>query len=203
MSVKKKAVFFDRDGVLLQLVYDKELGIVYTPRRGSQVAVMPHITNVLKTTKRLGYKNIIISNQPDIGLNRMTRSTFKEIQRTMHARVDPQKKLIDGQYYCFHHPFAKIARFRKKNCPCRKPQPGMLLQAAKEHAVNLRKSWMVGDSVYDIVAGHKAGCKTILVANLPESSYLSLFLKQLNGIKPDYIVKSVREVVPILKDGDP
>lgn len=191
MGVKKRAVFFDRDGTLLHLVYDKELNIVYTPRKVNQVKLMPLAKKVLKTIKELGFLTFIISNQPDIGLGRMTVSTFNKIQQKIHG-------LLDGEYYCLHHPFAKIAKY-KKMCSCRKPLPGMLLQASKEHGVDLTKSWMVGDSVYDVIAGHKAGCKTILIANIPESGYLSLFLKQLGEVKPDYIVKKLVNIVPILQ----
>ncbi len=144
MSVKKKAVFFDRDGVLLKLVYDKELGVVYTPRRANQVIPMPRAKNVLLAAKRLGFINVIASNQPDIGLDRMTMATFKEIQQRMHKLLNPKRNLIDGEYYCLHHPFA-IQSTYKKQCSCRKPEPGLLRQAAKDLDIDLKKSWNLSD----------------------------------------------------------
>jgi D-glycero-D-manno-heptose 1,7-bisphosphate phosphatase len=72
---------------------------------------------------------------------------------------------LDGEYYCFHHPEAKIEKL-KANCECRKPKPGLLLQAAKEMDIDLPQSWMIGDGLTDVKAGKGAGCGTILVGRM-------------------------------------
>lgn len=193
----QKAVFFDRDGVLLSLVYDTEQTIIRTPISPREVKIMPYAANLLKTTKKLGYKNVVISNQPDIGLERITHTMFQKIQNVIEAQFAKNGIVIDDYYYCFHHPFATFPSY-KKICDCRKPKPGLLQDAAKKHAIDLTKSWMIGDGVNDMRAGHTVGCKTILIANLPESGYLSLLEKNLKGIKPDYIVKNLKEIPNIL-----
>ena len=195
--IMKKAVFFDRDGTILSLVYDKNHGIVRTPLSPREVEFMPHIVSLCKKIKSKGYKLFIISNQPDIGLGRITQKTFNAIQNNLESYFAKYDIAFDGYYYCFHHPYAKIAPY-KKMCVCRKPNPGLLFQAAKEHNIDLINSWMIGDGVNDVLAGHKAGCKTILIANNLESGHLSLATKHLKNTKPDYIVKKLKEILSII-----
>ena len=104
---------------------------------------------------------------------------------------------LDGEYYCYHHPHAELSKF-KMECTCRKPLPGLFLQAAKDHELDLSESWMIGDSAQDIVAGHTASCRTILIANIHEAGYLHLLEEHMQGTKPDFIVKKIPEAIPIL-----
>jgi histidinol-phosphate phosphatase family protein len=140
---------------------------------------------------------VVISNQPEIGLNRISEKIFKDIEKTIFQKIEKENAVIDKAYYCFHHPFAKIEEYRK-NCECRKPKIDLFLQAAKDLAVDLKQSWMIGDGVSDIIAGHNAGCKTILVANIYESGYLKIFEEKFGDIKPDFMVKQVNEIIPII-----
>ncbi len=80
----------------------------------------------------------------------------------MQEELAKEGTLLDGEYYCFHHPEAKVDRL-KGNCECRKPKPGLLLQAAKDMDIDLSQSWMIGDNITDVKAGVAAGCRTILV----------------------------------------
>jgi len=77
---------------------------------------------------------------------------------------------LDAVYYCPHHPAGKIERYRQ-SCVCRKPRPGMLLHAARDHALNLHESWMIGDILFDMEAGNRAGCRTILIDNGQETKW--------------------------------
>lgn len=192
-----KAVFLDRDGVIISLVYDRNLSIVRTPLSAKEVTFEPSIVYILKIIQQLGYKIFVISNQPDIGLKRISKETFQTIQETIESYFVKNGVLFDGYYYCFHHQYAKLPHY-KKTCNCRKPKPGLFLQAAKEHGIDLPNSWMIGDGINDVIAGHEAGCKTILIVNLLESGYLTLLEKHLQGIKPNYIVKSLNEIPPIV-----
>ena len=90
---------------------------------------------------------------------------------------------IDAEYYCFHHPESKIKKY-KKICDCRKPKPGMLLQASKDYDIDLKKSWMIGDGLTDIQAGISAGCKTILMGTF--KCYHCAKMQEL-GIKTDFV----------------
>ncbi len=194
----KKAVFYDRDGIIMKMVYDLEHGLIETAKKPSQIAFVPGIVELLKHTASLGYKNIIISNQAGIGIKKISQKNFDAVRETMTERLKKQGAVIDAQYYCFHHPFASIAKYKKK-CDCRKPEPGLLLQAAEEHNIDLSKSWMIGDSVYDVLAGNAAGCGTILLAFLYESEYLRILEEKLKGTKPDYLIRELKEAINIIK----
>jgi len=191
----QKALFLDRDGVIVRGVYyHGHPRTILTPEETEYIT---GIFNLLKHAQEKKYKIIIISNQPGIGLGRLSEETFQKISQKIVDDFRKQSITIVGAYYCFHHPYAKIAKY-KKMCDCRKPEPGMLLQAAKEHNINLSKSFFIGDGVNDVIAGHRAGCKTILVANVLESEYLRLLEKNLKGIKPDYLIKKISEVSSML-----
>lgn len=194
----KKALFLDRDGVLTQLVYDTMLGIVRTPLNVQELKLTPYAIEFLQEIKKLGYSTFIVSNQPDIGLGRISQKTFDTFHKKITNFFSATNGSIDGYYYCFHHPFAIITKY-KKNCDCQKPKPGLLLQAQKEHEIDLSHSWMIGDGVNDIIAGHEAGCKTMLITNSLESGYLSIIQKQLGNIHPTNIVKSLKEAITVLQ----
>lgn len=194
----QKAVFYDRDGVITKMVYDRENGIIETVRNPSQIAFVPGIIDVLRHTTLLGYKNIIISNQPNIAIKKVSKESFEEVTQTILDNIKKQGAHIDAGYYCLHHPFAALEEY-KKDCDCRKPKPGLILQAAKEHDIDLSKSWVIGDGVNDILAGHAAGCKTILLGNILESEYLRVLEEKLGEVKPNYLIKKLKEAIEIIK----
>lgn len=185
-----KALFLDRDGILLQLHYDPEEGTIRTIFRPDQLVFMPGIVQVLRAARRLGFKIIIISNQPDIGLQKIRSGRFQQIDTKI-------RHMVDGAYYCFHHPFARLSLYRRR-CGCRKPKPGLILTAVREHQIDVSRSFMLGDGVNDVKAGAAAGCKTILLTNPLESEYLRILQDRLDGARPDFLVKKLTEVVPIL-----
>lgn len=194
-----KAAFYDRDGIIIKMVYDLEQGLIETAKKPSQITFVPGIVELLKHTASLGYKNIIISNQAGLGIKKISQKNFDAVREAMIERLKKQGAVIEAQYYCFHHPFASIAKFKKK-CGCRKPQPGLLFQAAKEHDIDLAASWMIGDSVYDVLAGKAAGCSTILLGYIHESEYLRILEEKLNGKKPDYLIRNLKEAINIINN---
>lgn len=196
--MKNKALFLDRDGIILEMAYDLENGYIHTALNPQEVALVHGIIPLLKKAKSLGYKLIVVSNQPNIGLKRMSIANYKKIQEKMEKLLLKNNITLDGQYYCFHHPFAKIKKY-KKNCNCRKPKSEMIVQAAKDFDIDLSLSFMIGDGINDVIAGYKAGCKTIFVINTLESGYVSLAQKELKNIRADYMAKNVREVQDVLK----
>lgn len=192
-----KAIFFDRDGVINEMVFDTESGSVFTPLNSDQIILTPGIGQLMRAAKKLGYLNVIISNQTNIGLGRVSQATHESIRKTIVEKLEKENVVIDGEYYCFHHPFAKIAEYRKV-CNCRKPNISLFMRAAKELDIDLKQSWMIGDGVADIIAGHNAGCKTILVANIYEAGYLKMIEDKLGNIKPDFLVKKLKDIIPII-----
>ena len=163
--MKNKAVFLDRDGVINEIVYHKEMGIVDSPFTVDQFKLLPDVAKAINKFHEQGYKIIIISNQPGIAKDQYTMAVFEKIRKKMTKDLEKEGATIDAEYYCFHHPDAKIGSY-KKICFCRKPKPGLILQAAKEHDIDLLKSWMIGDGITDIKAGIDAGCKTIFIGRL-------------------------------------
>jgi len=157
-----KAVFLDRDGVLVEILRDAELGVLYTAFHPDQLRLTRGATEALWRIGHLGYLRIVVTNQPG-----PAKGHFPEAQiGRMHERL---RELLDGQidaiYHCPHHPEGgpggDPALVRR--CDCRKPKPGMLLQAAREHGVDLAASVMIGDSPDDVRAGRAAGVRTILI----------------------------------------
>ena len=154
--MKPTAVFLDRDGTIIE-----DPGYVGHP---DQVRLLPGAAEALRRFSDLGYLVIIVSNQSGVA-----RGLFDEAELTaVHARFEGLLQTagtrLDGAYYCpyLSGPEAKVEAYRRDS-KLRKPAPGMLLQAAGEHHIDLSRSWMIGDSPDDVEAGRRAGCRTILV----------------------------------------
>lgn len=194
---KTKAIFLDRDGVIIEMVYDLETGLVHTPLNSAEVKLQFGFITFAKKAQKLGYKLFVISNQPDIGLKRSSKENFFRVHNKMDSLLKKNDVIIDEYYYCFHHPFAKDKSYKIK-CKCRKPQPGLIITASKNHNIDTKASWMIGDGIHDIVAGNSAGLKTILIANIQESEYLRIIEQRLNDIKPIKLVKNIKHAIEFI-----
>jgi D-glycero-D-manno-heptose 1,7-bisphosphate phosphatase len=193
--MKNKAVFLDRDGVINEVVYHKEMGIVDSPFSVEQFKLLPDVGKAINRFHDQGFKVILISNQPGLAKNHYDIDVFKKIKEKMKTELTKVGAKLDAEYYCFHHPEAKIEKY-KKICSCRKPKPGLILQAAKDHFINPSKSWMIGDGINDIQAGRKAGCKTILIGIM--KCDLCKILED-KGVKPDFIAANLYKASLIIK----
>ena len=185
--MKNKAVFLDRDGVINEIVYHKEMGIVDSPFTVEQFVLFPEVGNAINRFHSQGFKVILVSNQPGIAKNHFNMDVFEKIKEKMRNELAKSEVKIDAEYYCFHHPEAKIEIY-KKICDCRKPKPGMILQASKDYDIDISKSWMIGDGINDIQAGASAGCKTILIGRM--KCDLCKILED-EGVKPDHIAENL------------
>ncbi len=160
-----KAVFLDRDGVINELIYYEEHGIIDSPFTAEQFRLLPGVGEAIKKLREVGYKLVLVSNQPGVAKGHMSEETFDKIRGKMKEELAKETAFLDGECYCLHHPEAKIDKL-KANCECRKPKPGMLLQAAQDMDIDLSQSWMIGDGLTDIKAGKDAGCRTILLGRM-------------------------------------
>jgi histidinol-phosphate phosphatase family protein len=152
----KKGAFLDRDGVINR----KADGDDYITR-WEDFHFLPGVADGIKLLNRAGWSVIVISNQRCVAKGLLSVENLEAIHRRMSQELGAAGAKIDGIYYCPHE--------KDAGCNCRKPEPGMLLEAAKEHQIDLQSSWMIGDSETDIEAGRRAGCRTAqLIAN-PES----------------------------------
>jgi D-glycero-D-manno-heptose 1,7-bisphosphate phosphatase len=189
------AIFLDRDGVINELYYDDNQGVIDSPFHPDQFELFPKVTDAIKTFHDLGYKVIIISNQPGIAKKHFSEKTFEKIKQKMRKILKKDHAYVDAEYYCLHHPESKIDKY-KKICDCRKPKPGMIYQAAEEHDIDLSKSWMIGDSFVDVEVGSSVGCKTIFIGN--KKCYIWEEMKS----EPDYVALDLYQASKIIKDID-
>lgn len=195
MKMKNKAVFLDRDGVINELIYYEEMGIVDSPFTVEQFKLFPDIGKAIKKLKKLGFTIIVVSNQPGIAKNNFSMETFEKMREKMKRGLKRQGTAVDAEYYCFHHPYGKMKKYRQ-TCDCRKPKPGLLLRAAKDHNIDLSNSWMVGDGITDIQAGQTAGCRTILLGRIKCDLCKMMQDKE---AQPDYIVPNLYKASLIIE----
>ena len=144
----RRAVFLDRDGVINRAVLRD--GKPHPPPSAAGVDVLPGVPEALKRLKAAGYLLIVVTNQPDVARGTQSVAGVEAI----HARLSSQLP-IDEFRTCYHDD--------EDQCGCRKPLPGLLLDAARDHDVDLHGSVMVGDRWRDVEAGKNAGCATVFV----------------------------------------
>jgi D-glycero-D-manno-heptose 1,7-bisphosphate phosphatase len=157
-----KAIFLDKDGTLVD-----DLHYNVDPRR---IQLCDGAGAALRLLARLDYRFIVVSNQDGVAQGLFTEPEMEAVGNRLSDLMFREQLNLDGFYYCPHHPQGKVEGYAL-NCTCRKPMPGMLLQAAREHAIDLRASWMIGDILHDVEAGNRAGCRTILLDNGHETEW--------------------------------
>ena len=181
-----RAVFLDRDGVINATVYDRQRGVFDSPYSLDQFQLLPGAAEGIRLINDMGMLAIIVSNQPGIAKGKCSPQTMNEMTEKMKAELAAWGAHLDAIYYCFHHPEGIVDAYRAV-CQCRKPKPGMLLMAAQEFAIDLKRSYMIGDSPKDIQAGRAADCKTILIDQ--QGSHQDL------NPKPDRVAADLLEAI--------
>ena len=165
---KQKAIFLDRDGTI-----NKYVGFL---RNIDDFELIDGVSEAIKKINESGYLAIVVTNQPVIARGEVTIEQLNEIHNKMETLLGKDGAYLDAIYYCPHHPHkgyeGEIPEL-KIDCDCRKPKPGMLLKAADDFNIDLTKSWMIGDSENDVLAGKAAGCKTELLKNMTLCSIIS------------------------------
>ena len=150
----RRAAFVDRDGVLIRDVHHL--------RAASQIEILPGVPESLGRLRDAGWAVVVVTNQSAVARGLVTEDGLREIHGVLEAQLESRGAALDAIYYCPHHPEAAVAAYRVV-CDCRKPQPGLLLQAAADLGIDLRASVMVGDAASDVEAGRRAGCRTVLI----------------------------------------
>lgn len=162
----QKAVFLDRDGTLNEYV-----GFVTRPE---QIRLIPGVADALKQINDSEYLAIVVTNQPVIARGDCTLEELDTINNALETALGNEGAYIDDLFYCPHHPHRGFEGERieyKIDCQCRKPKPGLLLRAAEKYNIDLKRSYMVGDSLNDLLAGANAGCKPVFIGGeLPEGA---------------------------------
>ena len=158
LKQKQKAIFLDRDGTINKLV-----GFL---RNIEEFDLITGVTDAIKKINASGYLAIVVTNQPVIARGEVTYSELRDIHNKMETLLGLEGAYLDAIYFCPHHPnkgYEGEIRELKIDCECRKPKPGMLLQAAKDFNIDLSESWMIGDSEMDVKAGIASGCRTAYI----------------------------------------
>ncbi|MBP1970211.1 D-glycero-D-manno-heptose 1,7-bisphosphate phosphatase [Virgibacillus natechei] len=153
-----RAMFLDRDGVINEVLTNR-VKFVNKPK---DFHLLDGVGQAIRRFNDLGFKVFVVTNQGGIGLGFMEESALKKVHKKMKDDLATYGATIDDIRYCPHKPRA--------NCACRKPKPQMILDLAEKHAIDLEKSYMVGDREPDIEAGKRAGVRTVLVGDREESS---------------------------------
>lgn len=176
-----RAVFFDRDGVLNQAhVRD---GKPYPPAGVEELKIFSHVAPLLRQLKQRGFHLVVVTNQPDVGRGKQTAEAVEAIHRAIGEALP-----IDAFFSCFHDD--------RDGCDCRKPKPGMLVQAARKFDIDPHRSYMIGDRWRDMDAAAAIGCRTVWIDYRYDERGPSL--------APDARVASIDEAAEwILRDSAP
>ncbi len=151
---KTGGIFLDRDGTLIaERHYLKDI---------KQVELLPEVIQGLKLLKQTKLPIYLVTNQAGVAHGYFTEETVTEINQYLVNFLLQFEISLRGVLYCPHHPKAQLENYRTE-CPARKPEPGLLNQAATRDGLNLNKSYLIGDKLSDIAAGNQVGCKTVLV----------------------------------------
>jgi D-glycero-D-manno-heptose 1,7-bisphosphate phosphatase len=183
------------------MFFHPEFGTVDSPANPDQFHLMADVGQAIAQIKRAGLLVIVVSNQPGIAKGKFTPALLGAMERKMIASIAAAGGSIDAIYNCLHHPEALLEEYRVA-CNCRKPQPGLLLQAAGDWNIDLARSYMVGDGVTDIAAGRAGGTTTIFVNS--RKCYHCDSLKE-QETWPDYIVSDLSQaarVIEAVESGD-
>lgn len=162
LHMRHAAVFLDKDGTLLEDVpYNVD---------PSQMRFTSGTREALALLAAHGFKLIVVSNQPGVAHGMFALTALRGVQMQLARMFGTCGAELTAAYWCPHHPDGIVARYTR-HCRCRKPAPGMLLRAAREHAIDLASSWFVGDILDDVEAGNRAGCRSILLDNGHETEW--------------------------------
>ncbi|MCP4130489.1 MAG: HAD family hydrolase [bacterium] len=188
-----KAIFFDKDGVInIDRGVEQNLNsLELFPESGSTIAYL----------KNIGYEIFVITNQPVVARGMITEDELIKKFDLLEKMLLEQNKdaKIKKIYYCPHHPNANLKEYRA-NCDCRKPKPGMILTASRAYDIDLSKSYMIGDRMSDIIAGHLAGCKTVhCLTGMHTEKMIESNLQIDKKIEPHYTIEDISGLMDIIK----
>jgi histidinol-phosphate phosphatase family protein len=192
LAKRQMAVFLDRDGTI-----NREVNHLSAP---VQLELLAGVEQAIQKLNHADYRTCIVTNQPVIARGECTVDSLRQIHNKLETLLGMQGAYLDRIYYCPHHPdkgFASEIASLKIDCECRKPKTGMIETAIKELNIAREKSWLVGDTTSDILAGQRAGIRSILV----ETGHAGL--DQKHWVVPDYIVPDLPAAVEFILHGYP
>jgi D-glycero-D-manno-heptose 1,7-bisphosphate phosphatase len=189
---QRPAIFLDRDGTVVEPRH--------YPRRPHELRIYPGVAPELRLLQDSGFALVLVTNQSGLARGLFQKPDLERMHHYLREELSSSGVKLDGIYYCPYHPDGIVPNLAVA-CGCRKPQPGMLLNAADDLQLDLLSSWFVGDILDDIEAGHRAGCRTVLVdlGTEPEP--------RRHDRTPDYVAPNTVEALRIVRwlesDGPP
>jgi D-glycero-D-manno-heptose 1,7-bisphosphate phosphatase len=159
---RPKAVFLDRDGVINRNVFNAASGEFEAPLTANDFVLLPGAREGLQRLHQAGFLLILVSNQPNYAKRKSSLAELHAVDEELRHELSAMRVEFAAAYYCFHHPEGDVAGYSGP-CACRKPSPYFPLRACREFGLDVRQSWMVGDRATDILCGHAAGVRTILI----------------------------------------
>jgi D,D-heptose 1,7-bisphosphate phosphatase len=190
--MKRPAVFFDRDNTLI--ANDGYLG------DPAQVALLPGAAQAIARARKLGFAVVTVSNQSGVGRGLFTEEDVQAVNARMDSLLqdDDPDAVIERHEYCPFHPKATVERYRGES-DRRKPAPGMILESAAELDIDLSRSWLVGDAPRDVEAGHRAGCRTVLLRDASLDGAESEATNEPLTVQPDYVAESLADAMDFIE----
>jgi D-glycero-D-manno-heptose 1,7-bisphosphate phosphatase len=188
---RARAAFIDRDGVVNALVPDPVTGRPESPLRPEDVRLIEGAPDTLRQLAAAGWVLVGVSNQPAAAKGTASLDELDAVQARVLELLAGQGARFDAFRICRHHPDGVVPELARQ-CDCRKPAPGMLLDAAEELGLDLTSSWMIGDTDSDVLTGQAAGCKTVLV------EHRGSVHKRGGAARPDAIVPTLSAVASLL-----
>lgn len=183
---KRPAVFLDKDGTLIEDVPG-----------GITLHLLPGVPEGLRLLHLAGFLLVVVTNQGGVAQGRFTEDHVKHMEGGLRLAFTTCQIPLAGFYYCPHHPDGNVKGYGI-HCLCRKPKPGLLLRAASDLGIDLERSWMVGDILHDVEAGHWAGCRTVLIDNGNETEWV------MNETRwPDYLADGMLKAARLILDAPP
>ena len=189
--MSRRAVFLDRDGVINSYYYNSKLGTVDSPSNPDEFELVPGVSEAIASFHKMGILIIVVSNQPGIAKGKFSAELLRA---TTDKMMDACGGNIDAVYYCLHHPKALHPLYGQE-CECRKPRPGLILQAAAEWDIDLSRSVMIGDRLTDVVAGKDAGTQTILIGDAESRASEAM---ETHLAIPDFMAATLADTVTIV-----
>ena len=178
MTAKRKAIFLDKDGTLIPDVpYNVNPDFI---------SLQKGVVEGLKLLKDRGYVFAVISNQAGVARGYFKVDDLEKVKEKLSLLLHQEGIQIEGYYFCPHHPLGKVPEYSIA-CSCRKPEPGMILKAARDLEIDTPKSWMIGDILNDVEAGNKAGCKTILLDIGNETEWVEGLFRKPTFVASDFL----------------
>ncbi len=150
----RPAVFLDRDGTVIE-----EVGYL---NRLDRLSFFPWSIDAIRVLGDAGLPVVVVTNQAGVAQGYFDERFVRGTHALIDERIRAGRARVDGYYYCPHHPNAKLDRYRV-DCDCRKPKPGMMLQAARDLDIDVGRSFVVGDRWLDVAMGRAVGAATVLV----------------------------------------